>query len=218
MAKTASGGRSTSANTSSVDQTTQDYLKQIMDAARGSGMSGPSPLVGASTGYNSAAMNAGQTGMSALAGDPNATAQLMNPYQQQVIDAMRQQGAVTDANTTNNLNSAATQAGAFGGSRQGVAQGVALGENARNMNSNIAGLLQTGYGDAMNRAGSLASMGFAGAGANANLGMGGVGSPQQWLLQQLRSGFVMPTGTQSNGSQANVGTEVKTPNLFKMFG
>lgn len=207
MSKSAGGQRSTSANTQSLDQTTQNYLKQIMQAAQAAGAAGPSPLTTDAADYNTATMGAGRTGLAALSGDQGAISAMMNPYQSNVIDAMRQQGAVTDANTVNSLNDAATRAGAFGGTRQGVATGVALGENARNMNSNIAGLLQSGFNDTMGRAGALAGMGFQGAGANANLGMGGVGSPQQWLLQQLKSGFIMPTGSQGNQSGSTIGTQ-----------
>ncbi len=207
MSKSAGGQRSTQASTQSLDGTTQDYLKQIMQWAQHAGAAGPSPLVGGATDYNTATMDAGRTGLGALAGDPSAVSKLMNPYQTNVIDAMRKEGAVTDQNTINTLNDAATRAGAFGGTRQGVATGVALAQNARDLNSNIAGLLNTGYDNTMNRAGNLAGMGFAGAGANANLGMGGIGSPQQWMLQMLKRGFLMPTGSQSNTSGSTLGTQ-----------
>src|SRR5690606_27342516 len=44
---------------------------------------------------------------------------------------------------------AATQAGAFGGSRHGVAEGVRLGELDRAQASQIAGLLHSGYQQAL---------------------------------------------------------------------
>lgn len=193
--------------TSGVDQTTQNYLQQIMQAAQGAGAAGPSPLIGGATGYNSGLMGAGATGAAALGGDPNAIAHLMNPYNQQVIDAMRAQAGVTNQQGMNAVNDAATRAGAFGGSRQGVATGTMLAQNARDLNSNISGLLSSGYNNAMNQASTAANLGFAGAGANANLGMGGVGNPQQWMLNMLHQGFIMPTGTNYSGSGTNVGAQ-----------
>ncbi len=41
-------------------------------------------------------------------------------------------------------------------------------------------------------------MGAYGAAQNANLGLGGVGSPEQWYAQQLRLGY-NPTGTTQHG-------------------
>jgi hypothetical protein len=166
------GQRQTQAQTNSLDQTTQDYLKQIMDAARASGGAGPSPLLNGAAGYNTGAMNAGNLGFGFLTGDPRAQAALQNPYQSQVVDAMRKAGAVTDQQTINSVNDAATKAGAFGGSRHGVAEGVALGENAQNLNGQIAGLLNNGFTNAQGTAQNLAQMGFNAAGQNANLGFG----------------------------------------------
>lgn len=216
MSVSKGGNRQTQAGTSSVDGTTMQYLQQIMQAAQQAGAAGPSPLVNGATGYNTSAMNAGQTGLAALSGDQNAVSSLMNPYTSNVINAMRDQANQTNQAGMTAINGAATQAGAFGGSRQGVATGTMLSQNARDLNSNIAGLLSGGFNDAMNRAGSLAGMGFQGAGSNANLGMGGVGSPQQWMLSQLRGGFVMPTGQQYNNSGSNVSGGMSL-NPFKMF-
>lgn len=201
------GQRQTQSQNTSLDGTTQAYLKQIMDAARGAGAAGPSPLVGGATDYYNTAMTGGNLGMGALSGDPRAAQQLMNPYQSQVIDANNAQWAKTNAATSAQVDDEATRAGAFGGSRHGVAEGIALGNNNQAQQQQTAGLLSTGYGDAMNRASQLAQMGYGAAGQNANLGLGGVGSPQQWLMQQLRAGFVMPTGQQSNGSSSMVGAQ-----------
>ena len=218
------GSRNTQAGTQALDAPTQAYLKQIMSAAQGAGASGPSPLIGGATGYNSAAMGAGQNGLAALGGDPNAVNRLMNPYMSQVMAANNAQLANTDKIGTNTINDQATGSGAFGGSRQGVAQGTMLAQNALNTNQMNAGLLSSGYNNAMNQAGMAAGMGFQGAGSNANLGMGGVGNQQQWLMNQLRGGFVMPTGQQYNGSQAgtymngkyDAGSAIK--GIASMFG
>lgn len=110
--------------------------------------------------------NAGNLGLGALSGDANALGSFINPYNQHVIDQVTgQYGRLADMTRTN-ISDAATKAGAFGGSRQGVAEGVALGELGRGMGQQVAGLQYQGFNDAMGRAGSLANMGL---GANSQL-------------------------------------------------
>lgn len=198
------GQRNTQKSQSGVDAPTSDYLQQMWQSAQGAGAAGPSSLVTDASGYYGGAMKAGNLGMGALSGDPSAVKSLMDPYQQQVIGAMRDEAGVTDQRTMNAVNDRATAAGAFGGTRHGVATGTALAANNRALNTQIGGLLSSGYGDAMNRAGQLAGMGYNAAGANANLGMGGVGNPDQWRMEMMRRGFIMPTGQQSSGSSAGV--------------
>lgn len=192
----------------SVDPATAQRIQQMWEAAQQAGASGPSPLVTGAAGYNTGMMGAGQTGMAALGGDAAAAHQLMNPYQQQVVDATNNQWDQNDAMTQNNVNDAATKAGAFGGSRHGVMAGVAQGQNNMNRNAAVSGLLNTGYDNTMNRAGQLAGMGFAGAQSNANLGMGGVGNPSQWLMQMLSQGF-HPTGQTSSGASTQIGAKTQ---------
>lgn len=222
MSKSA-GGTKTNSNqassgTSSVDSQTMGWMQQIFDAARNAGNAGPSPLVTGASGYNTDAMKAGNLGMGALSGDAAATAQLMNPYQSQVINATNAQWDQNDAHTANSVNDMATKAGAFGGSRHGVATGTALAQNNMNRNAQVSGLLNTGYDTTMNRAGQLANMGFAGAGANANLGMGGVGSPEQWLFQMLKGGFMGPTGQTTTGQSSGGSSQLGTQAGFKIPG
>jgi hypothetical protein len=209
------GQRQTQSNTSSVDQNTQQQLAEMWKAYQASGQAGPSPLLNGAAGYNTGAMDAGRTGMGFLTGDPNARAALMNPYQQQVIDANNAQWKQTNAQTSNQINDEATKANAFGGSRHGVAEGVALGQNNMAQQAQTAGLLQGGFANAQNTAQNLAQMGYNAAGQNANLGFGGVGSPAQWYAQQLRNGFVMPSGQSSSGSGTSFGgqTGFKLPFL-----
>lgn len=207
MSKSAGGQRQTQSSQSGVDPTTMEWMRQIMGAAGGAGAAGPSPLVTGATGYNTNAMNAGNLGMGAMSGDADAASKLMNPYQSQVVDATNKQWDQTDQHTMNAVNDRATQAGAFGGSRAAVATGTALAQNNLNRNAQVSGLLNTGFDNTMNRAGTMAGMGFAGSQSNANLGMGGVGSPQQWLMNMLNQGWHGPTGTTSSGASA--GTETK---------
>lgn len=170
-------------------------------AAQQAGAAGPSPLVGGATDYNTGLMKAGNLGMGALSGSPDAVKALMDPYQQQVIDANNAGWQRTNANTMNQVNDAATRAGAFGGSRAAVATGSALSQNNQAQQGQTAGLLSSGYNDAMTRAGQMASGGFAGSQANANLGMNGVGNPQQWLMMMLNQAFKGPMGSTSSGTQ-----------------
>lgn len=72
----------------------------------------------------------------------------MNPYIQNVEDAAlsRLQGATQQA--VNRIGDQAFQARAFGGSRQGIAEGVALGEAARSAGELSANLRSQGFNQA----------------------------------------------------------------------
>ena len=125
--------------------------------------------------------------------------QYMNPYQQQVIDAYLGDLQHANAQTANQVADQFTKAGAFGGSRQAVAQAVAQSENQRNTMSQIANLRQQGYSVATTRALMAA-----------NLGMGA--DPNVWRLQMLKQGFTgLPYGQQyanrNNQATTNLGAE-----------
>ena len=74
--------------------------------------------------------------------------------------------------------------------------------------------------NAMSQAQALAGLGYAGAGQNANLGMGGVGNAQQWLMNMLNQGYKGPMGqtgqgaSQGNQSGYNLGANA-SPNFAK---
>jgi hypothetical protein len=121
------------------------------------------------------------------------------------MDASNAQWQKANLQTMNQVNNQATAAGAFGGSRQGVAEGVALANNNMNQQSQNANLLSPGYNQAQNQASQLAGYGMQGANLNSNLGFGGVGSPSQWYAQQLKQGFIQPTGSTSGGAMTTVG-------------
>lgn len=123
---------------------------------------GLSPLTQGAQDFSTQALAGGQLGLRALSGDQAAASQLMNPYQQQVIDALGTEWMKRNQQTTAGLNDQATLAGAFGGSRHGVAQGVALANNAQAQQQQIAGLLSSGFESAMGRAGGLANLGLSG--------------------------------------------------------
>ena len=187
-----------SKNSSGVDPYTQQYIKNAQDAATAAANGGAGPLLNGAAQYGTTAQQAGNLGFGALSGDPNAVSKLMNPYQQQVIDANNAQWARTNQQSLNAVDGRATAAGAFGGSRSGVAEGVALANNAATQQAQTAQLLQSGYRDAINQAGQIAGYGFQGAQLNSNLGFQGVGDPALWKAQQLKAGYMGPTGTYSD--------------------
>ena len=201
-----SGDKSTQTTVNSLDPLTQQWRDQLFKASQGAGAAGPGAGMNGANDYYSQMMKAGGTGTSALAGDPTAVGQMMSPYQQNVIDAMQKQWGNINAQTTNQVNSNATEAGAFGGSRAAVANGAALSGNNIAQAGQTAGLLQSGFSDAMNRAGMLAQGGYAGAGGAAGLGMQGVGNPDLWRMMMLRGGLMgTPTGGSTGTSKASYG-------------
>ena len=191
-----------------LDPQTQAWIKSVYDAAQRAGGAPPPSGVTDASGYYGGATAAGREGIAALGGDAAAAQRFMNPYQGQVIDAMMKQFGVTNAATQNQISDAATRAGAFGGSRHGVASGVAMGEAARNQNAQIAGLLSSGFEGAMGRAGSLRGLGYGAAGAGANLGMT-AGNPDLWRMEIMRRGFQgLPYGTTSRGTGGRTGAKL----------
>lgn len=207
MSKAKNKGTQSYNTQASVDPYTQGYLQQIGAAAQGAGMAGPSPLVTGASGYNTGQMNAGNLGLSALSGNQGALQQLMNPYTQGVIGTNNNLWNQINQQTQNQVNDRATQAGAFGGSRQGVATGVALAQNNLQQANQNATLLNNQYGQAMNQAQGLAGLGFMGSQANAGLGMQGVGNPNQWLMNMMKQGFIMPTGQTGSGGSVTNGSQ-----------
>lgn len=192
----------------SVDTQTRQYMQGVQNAALNAGMAGPSPLLQGAADYGTGLQNAGATGAAALGGDQGAINRLMNPYQQSVIDALGAQWAKTNQQTMNAVNDRATLAGAFGGSRHGVATGVALGNNNMAQNAQTAQLLNQGYTDTMSRAAQSAGLGLQGAGLNFALGQAGVGSPNLYLLNALRQGYLGATGGTAGGASSDSGFDI----------
>ncbi len=139
-------------------------------AANGYTAAGVDPNSAAAAGAYGGMMGAGQNGLAALGGDASAMGRLMNPYTGEVIDAVNSDFDRARGGVSANVNDQATRANAFGGSRHGVAEGMAQGELERNRMSTIAGLRQSGYRDAQGVAGQLANMGLAGAQGGAQMG------------------------------------------------
>jgi len=138
---------------STLDPQTQAFRKQIYDQANkaagasGGGVAGTNPYL------DQAGSILGNLGMGNVDN-------FQNPYQQQVVDALRGEFANTRSQTMSALDDQATRQGAFQSrnNRQGVAQGQALGELGRAENSQIGGLLYQGNQDAWSRAQQTAGM------------------------------------------------------------
>lgn len=76
-------------------------------------------------------------------------APFMDPYLDQVIGGVRSEFDHLRGAASVDAARRATAAGAFGGDRHGVAEGVRLGELDRGQTSQIGGLLSQGYRDAL---------------------------------------------------------------------
>jgi hypothetical protein len=138
------------------------------------GAAAPAPVVAAQptaqqdAAYQPAAMapqagfNVNQAAAGALQGAIGGTQQAMNaplqvgayfnPYQQEVIDRTQQDIERQRQMAMNTLGAQATAARAFGGSRQGVAEGVLAGEYGRMAGDIAAQQRQMGYTQAMDAA------------------------------------------------------------------
>lgn len=127
----------------------------------------------------------------------NATA-LMSPYAQQVIDPTIAAGQRQLALAKQGIASQANNVGAFGGSRQGVEEGVADAQAALGTQQTIGSLLNSGWGQALTPAYGTAiqagQQGYGAATGLANLGAAGYGqaatSGQGIANQNLATGLL----------------------------
>jgi len=76
----------------------------------------------------------------------------MNPYTRNVIGGLQQEAARGMAIGANQLGAQATRAGAFGGSRHGIAQGQMMGDIMRGVNQQTGQLMQSGFQNAQQMA------------------------------------------------------------------
>ena len=122
-------------------------MQQAWNLAGTSGAAGADQYNASQAGYLTAAGTpATQVNAQSLAG--TNLQPYMNPYTQSVINStlplMQQQNALTQ----NQQQNAANSANAFGGSRQGVQQGVAQAQGAMNIGQMAAQLNQANFGQA----------------------------------------------------------------------
>ena len=126
------------------------------------------------SGANAAAMG--------IYANPAATAQqMMNPYQQNVVNkTLRDVGGAAQIGL-NTLGAQASQAGAFGGSRHGVAMAEAAKGYQQQALDAVGALNQQGYNQAMNNA-------FQSAAGLQNVGQQAFGYGQGIQQQQMQQG------------------------------
>jgi len=107
---------------------------------------------------------------------------IMSPYSQAVIDPALKIGQQQLQQNLRTIGSAANQAGAFGGSRQGVQEGVAQSQAALGAGQYVGDLLQKGWTSALTPAQAIAlqggQQGLAASQALAGLYSGGYGAAQ----------------------------------------
>ena len=105
----------------------------------------------AATQAGQAATAAGQAGQFV---GPSAYQQFMSPYQQDVIDASLQEFDIQAQKGLGSIAQSAIQSGAFGGGREGVARAEYMSASDRNRAALQAQLLQQGFGQAQQAAGT----------------------------------------------------------------
>lgn len=131
-----------------------------------------------------------------LQGGPTTAAQvgqnaqtLMSPYTSSVIDPTLALGRQALAQNLQQIGAGANQVGAFGGTRQGVMEGVAQAQAALNAQNTMGNLLNTGWGQALTPAQQIGlQAGSEGYGGASLLGQAAMGNAQQlgaWQQGQL---------------------------------
>lgn len=139
--------------------------------------------------FNQAATGMTQAfqGTAGAAGMPNIAA-FQNPYTQDVINRTQADIARQQTMSMNDLGAQATAAGAFGGSRHGVAQGVMAGEYGRMAGDIAAQQRQSGFLAALQAAQQQQQQQLAAAGQMGNLAQGAFGMGQGTVGMQQAQG------------------------------
>ena len=176
-----------------VGESQADYDVRSGVTPRPSGGGAPNPSgggMGLNNPYNQASM-AQMGALSTYSNPAAAAANMMNPYNQQVVDATLRDVGNASQMAMNNLDAQAQQAGAFGGSRHGIAMAeLGKGFNQQALDQ-VSRLRQQGYNQSMNDAFRAAqglqsagqqSFGYGQAIQNQQMQQGGM---QQALMQQL---------------------------------
>lgn len=130
-------------------------------------------LLQALQGYQGYAQ-AGQTGLTALSGGAN-------PFMNQYLDTLNPVYDQIRAQSLGSIGDQAQLAGAFGGSRHGVAEGTALGQIGQNQAASHI----DAYNQSQGRAAQAAQLGLAGLGGQGNLAQYMQEYPQLFASRQL---------------------------------
>lgn len=127
--------------------------------------------------------------------------QFMNPYTDQVIGRTGMDMARQAAMQQNTLGAQATQAGAFGGSRHGVAEGTMLGDYGRAFGDMAAGQRQAGFNTALGAAQNQQGIqsGLAGQGFGFGQGIGQQQMQQGSMMQSLNQMLIDAAKGQFSG-------------------
>lgn len=158
------------------------------------GGANPAMTQAASNPYSQA--SAAQMGAMATYANPAARAQqMMNPYQQAVVDkTLRDVGSAAQLGM-NQLGAQATAAGAYGGSRHGVAMAEAAKGYQQQALDAVGALNQQGYNQAMNDA-------FRSAQGMQSAGQQSFGYGQQIQNMQMQQGAMQQAAMQQLIDQA----------------
>ena len=154
-----------------------------MAGAANPAMAQPSVYQQSAGAYNAAL--AGTAG--AAAAGPNI-GQFMNPYTRMVTGQTLQDMERQRQMAVNQTAQQATQAGAFGGSRHGVAEALTNEAAMRQGAQTFANLQQQGFGQALGAAQQQQQLGLQAAGQMGNLANLGFGFGQQITAQQQQQG------------------------------
>lgn len=201
-----SSRRTTTGATGGTAQLQNDIYNTATSTANGGAPNASPYLAQAGQGFT-AAQGAGETGLNAIqSGNYSA---FMNPYQQQVINSLQPMFQQQNQGALNAVNQQATAQGAFGGSRQGVAEGTALASNQLNQNNLLANLEQSGFNTATSNALNAANLGM-----GASSGLAGLGQYDTGLAFQ-RAMFpeeALTAGMQGGGTQSTQTTQQTSGN------
>jgi len=189
----------------------QQALQRAQQTARQAGMYG-----GMGAGYGARGVQAAEQGFGAgeqfarQATDPNAIQAYMSPYMQNAVDFQKSE-AVRDFNIGQQAQKArAVGAGAFGGSRQAIAEA----EAQRNLGTQLAGIQATGtqkaFEDAQRQQQFGANLGLQGLQAGyggLGVGMQGAGLGLQGVGAQQAAGQLGLQGTAQGMQGAGYGLQ-----------
>lgn len=165
------------------------------------------PMAQSGATYQPQPFNVNQAAARSLQGAIGGTAQAMrgplqvgsymNPYTSEVIDRTQQDIERQRQMAANQLGAQATAAKAFGGSRQGVAEGVMAGEYGRMAGDIAAQQRQAGYTQAMNAAMQDRAARLGAASQLGGLGQQAFQTGQTIQQQQMQQGLMQQAVQQS---------------------
>ena len=173
-------------------------------------------------------MDAAQAGIAGLQGsaaefDPSSITNYMNPYEQSVIDSALADVARAGQKQMGQLGASAVSSGAFGGARQGIAEGEISRNVLEQQAKTAAGLRQSGYESAAQRAQTAyeaakgrqqsgasltGQLGQAGAATGLNATQLGMGAAQQAGAAQMAGARMGMQGAQQAGQMGLAGAQM----------